>query len=130
MPQTLTLALFGEAETGLMRQGVLCETLPQLIDIFGHPPASSQGLVLAIQALLYGRRLIYFRVKEEGFSSEDYFEGIEQLEKSEWASKVAAYGIPGVGDSAIIHAIIPICAIYHSILITSQADLQDYLTSS
>ena len=130
MLKPLTLALFGEAEQGSLHQGVLCSTLPQLIDIFGHPPPSSQGLILAIQALLYGSQLIYFRVREEGFSSEDYFEGIEQIEKSEWAPKVHAFAIPGVGDGEIIHAIIPLCNTYHSILITTQADLHDYLTST
>ncbi len=129
MSNLLTIALFGEAERGRLHEGVFCETLPQLIDIFGQPPPSSQGLILAIQSLLYGRQLIYFRVREEGFSSEDYFEGIDQIEKSEWASRVSAFAIPGVGDSTIIHAIIPLCAIYHSILITTQADLHDYLTS-
>lgn len=129
MLKPLTLALFGEAEKGSLHQGVFCSTLPQLIDIFGNPPPSTQGLILAIQALLYGSQLIYFRVREEGFSSEDYFEGIEQIGKSEWAPKVHAFGVPGVGDGAIIHAIIPLCVIYHSILITTQADLHDYLTS-
>lgn len=127
MSNALTVVLFGEAEKGYLHRGVLCRTLPQLIDIFGHPPPSSQGLVLAIQSLLYGRDLIYFRVRQEGYSCEDYFKAIEQIGSPQWPSKIAAFAIPGVGDSEIIQALMPLCVVHHSILITTQADLYDYL---
>lgn len=129
MSNVLTLALFGEAEKGTLHGGVHCRTLPQLIDIYGHPPPSSQGLVLAIQSLLYGRELIYFRVREEGYSLEDYFEAIKHLEKSDWVSKIAAFAIPGVGDEGVFRAILPLCNTHHSLIITTQSDLYDYLTS-
>lgn len=129
MTKILTLALFGEAEKGKLCQGILCQTLPQLIDIFGHPPPSSQGITIAIQTLLYGSQLIYFRVREEGYSHDDYLTGIREIGQSDWISKIAAFAIPGVGDEQIISAIMPLCAVHHSLLITSQADLYDYLTS-
>jgi len=128
MTKTLTLVLFGEAEKGHLHRGILCQTLPELIDIFGHPPPASRGLVFAIQSLLYGQELIYFRVQEEGYSHEDYFRSIKQIDESEWASNIAAYVLPGVGDSEIIQALTPLCHTHHSLLITTQSDLYDYLT--
>lgn len=128
MPKTMTLALFGEAEKGHLHHGVLCQTLPQLIDIFGQPPPLSRGLIFAIQSLLYGQELIYFRVREEGYSAEDYFRAIKQIDESEWSSGITAYVLPGVGDAEIIQALLPLCHTHHSLLITTQSDLYDYLT--
>jgi hypothetical protein len=36
--------------------------------------------------------------------------------------------MPGVGDAEIIDATNPICSLYHSLLITTEKDLYDYLT--
>lgn len=126
----MTLVLFGEAEKGSLCKGVFCRTLDQLVDIYGNPPPSTKGLLLAIQSLLYGRELVYFRVREEGYSVEDYYEAIYQIEKADWENNIAAFGLPGVGDSEIITAITPLCRIHHSLIITTQSDFYDYLTST
>jgi hypothetical protein len=128
MEKAQTIALFGEAEKGEYRKAHFCQTVPQLLEDFGQPPPHSLGIYYAIQALLYQRSLIFFRVKEEGFSYQDYLLGLNFLQKNEIFSQLAAICLPGVGDAEIIEAISPVCALYHSILIMNEADLYDYLT--
>lgn len=123
-----TIALFGEAERGEFRVPAICQNVSQLMDLFGNPPLHSRGIDFAIQALLYHRRLLFFRVKEEGYSYEDYLLGLRLLERQTLVSDIDALCMPGVGDAEIMEAIVPICELYHSLLITSEADLYDYLT--
>jgi len=125
---TYTIALFGEAEKGEYRIPCFCESVQQLLEYFGNPPPDSQGIFFAVQALLFHRSLLFFRVREEGFSYQDYLQGLHHLEKKDVIPQLSAICLPGVGDAEIIEAITPICAIYHSILITNEADLYDYLT--
>lgn len=123
-----TVVLFGESEKGNFSQAYYCQNLPQLVECCGNPPPHSRGIYFAVQALLYGRSILFFRVKEEGFSWPDYFEGLHQLESQNLLSKVGAFCMPGVGNSAIVEAVIPICIVYHSIMIINEPDLYDYLT--
>lgn len=130
MESIYTMALFGEAEKGDYQTAYYMRSLPQLVDYLGNPPPNSQGLFYAVQALLYERQLIFFRVKEEGFSHQDYFSGLKLLQNQSILSEISAICLPGVGDANILEAITPICATYHSILITNEADLYDYLYHS
>ena|ERR1700722_345916 len=120
--------LFGEAEKGEFCTPLLCKSLPQLAETFGNPPEESLGILYAVQALMYERELIFFRVKEEGFSVQDYMRGIRILENKEAFQDLAAIFMPGVGDAEIIDATNPICSLYRSLLITTEKDLYDYLT--
>ena len=121
-----TIALFGEAERGQFRTPYLLKELPQLIDLLGNPPPDSHGLYFAIQALLFQRALIYFRVESEGFSEADYFIGLRYLEE---VKQLHALCLPGVGDPKILDASQGICQIHKSFLITTEQDFYDYLTS-
>jgi hypothetical protein len=127
--KTYTVALFGEAEKGDYRKPCLCRTVNQLLELFGNPPLHSRGIYYAIQALLFQRSLLFLRVREEGFSYEDYLQGLYLLQKQPYPSGIDALYLPGVGDREIIVAITPICEIYHSLLITNEADFYDYLTN-
>jgi hypothetical protein len=124
-----TIFLFGEAEKGDFCTPYLCKSLPHLADTFGNPPDESLGLMYAVQALMYDRTLIYYRVKEEGFSVQDYLRGIRLLENKEIFHGLTAICMPGVGDSEIIEATSPICSMHRSLLITSEKDLYDFLTA-
>ena len=124
-----TVALFGEAEKGEFRTAYFCQSLAQLADNLGHPPDESRGLHLAVQALLYRRQLIFFRVMEEGFSLQDYLLGLRFLQNNQFVSNLSAICLPGVGDSEIINATEPVCHIHDSLLITTESDLYDYLTT-
>jgi hypothetical protein len=126
--QIYTIALFGEAEKGNYKTPYHCRTLNQLIDFFGNPPEESRGLFFAIQALLYHRDLIFFRVKEEGFSLQDYMQGLKILEQTDPNEPVAAICLPGVGSGEIIEVSTSICQKLQSILITTESDFYDYLT--
>lgn len=129
MDTVYTIALFGEAERGKFRTAYYCENLAQLHEYFGNPPPQSKGLYYALQALLFNRNLIFFRVPEEGFSTQDYLTGLKLLEEQKLITHIDAFCTPGVGDQEIIEAILPVCTQYHGILITTEADFYDYLTS-
>ncbi len=123
------IALFGESEKGYFHKAYCCRSLEELSGCLGEPPSSEcQGLAFAVQALMYGRQVLFFRVKEEGFSREDYLKGLQLLKEQTYLSKIAAIGLPGVGSSEIIEATTPICSSHKSLLIMSERDLYDYLT--
>lgn len=124
------VALFGEAEKGNFKTPYHLQALPQLMDFLGNPPPESEGLFFAIQALLYNREIIFFRVEAEGFSYEDYFLGLKYLGNRERVVPVHALCLPGVGDAKILDASRHICEAHKSHLITTQKDLYDYLTST
>lgn len=123
-----TVALFGEAEKGEFGSAYLCETLPQLVDSFGNPPEESKGLHYAVQILMYQRELLFVRVKEEGYSFEDYLWGLRALTTQNLIQEITAICLPGVGNAEILDASVPLCQKYHSILLYNEADLYDYLT--
>ena len=123
-----TIALFGEAEKGQFQKPYLVREMPQLVDALGNPPKESQGLFFAIQALLYQRDLIFFRVEEEGYSLSDYLHGLKYLEDKEKIKTLNAICLPGVGEPAILNASQSVCELHNSLLITTQKDLYDYLT--
>ncbi len=122
--------LFGEAEKGQLCTPMNLNSLPAVMEQLGHPPEGSTGIDYAIQAVLYQRELVFFRVREEGFSVSDYLEGVKLLYNSGDKMNLAAICIPGVGDQCIIEAITPVCHRTKSILVLSEKDLYDYLTTS
>ncbi len=120
-----TMALFGEAERGQFKKAYVLRELPQLVDVFGNPPENSLGIHFAVQALLFQRELIYFRVEEEGYSVDDYYFGLKHLSS---VKKLHALCMPGIGEPEIMEVSQNICDKHSSVLITSQKDLYDYLT--
>ncbi len=124
-----TIALFGAAERGAFKTPHFFQTLPQLADHLGEPPAESEGLFFAIQALLHERSIIYFRVQEEGFSEADYHWGLRYLNETDQIPELSALCLPGLGDPAILELTQRICLLYNSLTLVSQRDLYDYLTS-
>lgn len=123
-----TVFLFGEAEKGDFCTPLLLKSLPQLAEVCGNPPPESLGIQYAVQALLYERELVFFRVKEEGFSLSDYMRGLKLLENPSLFHNLAAICMPGVGDEELIDASCTVCTIHKSFLITSEKDLYDFLT--
>ncbi|MEC7839191.1 MAG: hypothetical protein VX777_04030 [Chlamydiota bacterium] len=122
------IALFGEAEKGDFGTAYFFQSLSQVIDSLGNPPPESQGMLYAVQTLLYERDLLFFRVKEEGFSYQDYFYGLRLLEKQEGELNISAICLPGVGDREIIKVVTEICDLYKVCMITTEPDLYDLLT--
>ncbi len=124
------IALFSEAEKGRFNHPYLCNSLEQLSDTFGNPPAGSKGLYFAIQALLYQRDILFFRVEEEGFSASDYLAGIHYIRQFGPRLLPTAICLPGVGDPNILKETDRLCKKLSSFLIITPHDLFDYLTYS
>src|SRR5689334_20016091 len=97
-----TVFLFGEAEKGPYCSPLRCCSVSQLYDQLGNAPPQTEGISYALQALMLDLDLIYFRVQEEGYSTNDYMEGFHLLRKKEKPTTLTAIGIPGVGDSTIV----------------------------
>jgi len=123
------VALFGEAEKGSWERPYVVKELPDLVDVLGNPPPESEGLFFAVQALLFKRQLIYFRVQDEGLSKTDYILGLQFLRNRKKVKKIHALCLPGVGDRDILNVSSLICEMHKSPLITTQKDLFDYLTT-
>jgi hypothetical protein len=124
-----TIAIFGEAEKGQFKRPYTLREMTQLVDAFGNPPVESQGLFYAVQAILYQRELIFFRVEEEGFSTSDYLFGLNYLENLANVERLHALCLPGVGDAQIIKNSLLTCSKRKSLLVITPKDLYDYLTS-
>lgn len=124
-----TIALFGEAERGHFGQPHACASIEELADLLGNPPPDSHGIFMAIQALLSEYALLFFRVKEEGFSHKDYYKGLQILNEQANANlSVLALAVPGVGDAGLIEVSSSFCNHHDSILVITEGDLYDYLT--
>jgi hypothetical protein len=128
MTKAKVLALFGESERGEFDIPILCSNLQDLLKKLGNPPPDSFALHYAVQAIHYNHDLLFFRVREEGYSYQDYLGGLELLEHTDQELELQAICAPGVGDSHLIDAIFNVCAIHQSLLITSERDLYDYLS--
>ena len=124
-----TVALFGEAEKGEIGFPLFMKSLPHLNDILGHPPPESRGIFFAVQFLLYEQEVIFIRVKEEGFSTKDYLKGMKLLQNKKDFSQLTALCLPGVGDARILDATHPVTEAHEALIITTERDLYDYLTS-
>lgn len=124
-----TVALFGEAERGKIHSLLIIKSLTHLNEVLGNPPDESRGIFFAIQCLLYEHALIYVRVKEEGFSIQDYRKGMQQLLNKKEVSHLTAICLPGVGDAQIIDSATPVLKCHEALMITTEQDLYDYLTS-
>ncbi len=124
-----TVFLFGEAEKGELGIPLICRSVSQLLQTLGNPPEESQGIPYAIQALLYNQEIVFCRVKEEGYSLRDYRKGLSLIKAERLDCPVHAIFIPGVGNQAIIEATMDVCSLYKSMLVVTEKDLYDYLTS-
>lgn len=129
MMNTSTVVLFGESEKGIFHTAYHFSSLIQLVDSLGNPPPDTQGLYYATQVLMHEQDLLFFRVQEEGFSYEDYMEGLNWLHQSQTSQQqLAAFCAPGLGNEELVDSIIKLCNVYHSIYITNESDLFDYLS--
>ncbi len=124
-----TVFLFGEAEKGIYRTPIECATPLQLFEYLGNAPEESLGIAYGMQFLSYRYTLLYFRVSEEGFSVDEYLQGLHFLRKNPVQKSLAALCLPGVGNKTILEAATPLSHFYKTPLIVSEKDLYDYLTS-
>ena len=126
----LQIAFFGEAEKGKFHFPYFCTEVVDLYEKLGNPPEESLGLYYALQALLYHQKVLFFRVREEGFSKEDYFYGFKKLEDPSKTGTIQALFLPGVGDEEILSQASIILLMHKGLLLMQEKDLYDYLTFS
>ena len=124
-----SIALFGEAEKGMFNKAYFLKNLPELFDTLGQAPIESRGIELAVQALLIGKPILYYRVKEEGYSKNDYMQGLKELARKEKVGQIDAIFLPGVGDKEITDQTVPLCYLHKSVVITTEKDCYDYFTA-
>lgn len=125
----VVVALFGEAERGEIGKPLRMESVIHLNEQLGHPPEESYGIFFAVQFLLYGQEVLFFRVEEEGFSTADYLRGITHLRQKPLGKKLAAICLPGVGDKGILSATHPLIDRDDALMIITERDLYDYFTT-
>lgn len=128
---TSVIALFGEAERGALEKAYYCKNLRELFEYLGEPPDETHGLFFAIQTLLFGRQVIYFRVREEGISVPDYQFGLHLLRDMNPALiRMQALFLPGCGSSELLDEGLLLCKEQRSLLIVREVDFYDYMTES
>ncbi|NGX39137.1 MAG: hypothetical protein KR126chlam1_00458 [Chlamydiae bacterium] len=120
--------IFGESEKGELCTPTLFLTLAELAEKMGNPNPESKGINSAVQMLLSQYPIIFYRVREEGYSKEDYLRGVKLLYKESSSMNLSAICLPGVGDAEIINPLTPICKKNSLLMILSEEDLYDYLT--
>ncbi len=122
-----TIAIFGESKEGPLKTLLLLRSLPNIVEIIGNPTETGLGVHMAIQAMLFGREVLFYRIEEEGFQRENYAFGCKLLETHPRKDDLAAIALPGVGDSTILslaQKIIP----SGTILLLTEKDLYDFTT--
>lgn len=129
MEQTSIVALFGEAEKGDINTIYYCKSIEELYDTFGQPPGDTQGLFFAIQSLLYGKQLLYYRVHEEGLSVQEYLFGLHLLRsQTNHIPHIHALFLPNVGVKTVIEEGLLVCQQHHGLFLMQAADFYDYVT--
>ena len=123
------IVLFGESQKGSYKRPYFLYNLPELTDKLGHLTEETSGLKLAVQMLMNNKNIIYFRVEEEGFSSVDYQMGYKELAKKEKIGNLEAICLPGVGKAEILDGAQVLCYLYKCIIISTEKDFYDYLTT-
>ncbi|MEL7431913.1 MAG: hypothetical protein AAGI90_05210 [Chlamydiota bacterium] len=121
------IALFGAAEKGKLAYPYLCKELLDLFHILGSPPEDTRGLRLAMQTILRGGQVWYFRVEEEGFSERHYESGFRYLEKERAKAPIDALFLPGVSDYLLVESAKKVCRKRNCLLVFEEGDLFDYL---
>jgi len=122
------LFVFGQAQKGVFCRPTLCKNAHDLFINFGHPPSDTHGIFFALSAVLQQQMCIFFRVKEEGFSTPDYLLGLHIL-KSQWDHlRLHAIGLPGVGDNRLIEQTELFCHKKKTLLVMNEQDLFDFLS--
>jgi len=122
------IALFGSSEKGAFRSIIEIHTIDQLVEALGNPPEDSIAIALAVQTLMFRKKIFFIRVEDEGFSKEDYLFGLNLI-KIQSPENLLGICMPGVADEEVLHEAINLCKNYQSLFLTSEKDLYDYLTA-
>ncbi|MCI5051732.1 MAG: hypothetical protein MRY21_01185 [Simkaniaceae bacterium] len=123
------IALFGEAELGEFRRLIFLGSIQECCKRLGNPPSNTLGVGIAVQTLMFQRHVVYIRVNEEGYSDEDYFQGLELLKAQNSLPQLSAVCMPGVSNPLIIDEAMKVCKQERALFISLERDLYDMLTN-
>lgn len=121
--------IFGESVEGEFQRPFLIKSLPDLATIFGEPTKTGLGIHMAIQSLLFGHNIFFYRVSEEGNNKEQYLQGFKLFEREAFSSSLSAIALPGVGSLEILHAANILSELHKVLIITTEKDLYDLITN-
>jgi len=120
------VCLFGAAERGAIGAPLSLHSLEEVLNKLGEPPPLTEGIYSAVQLVLLGLPLIYFRVTEEGESVGDYKAGFKWLKTAPLS--IMAVALPGVADPRLMQSALSLCHPHHCPLLVSEKELYDYFT--
>jgi hypothetical protein len=123
-----TIAIFGESKEGPLHTFIHLRSLPHIVESFGNPTETGLGIHLAIQALLFQREVLFYRLEEEGFQKDTYELGCHLLEKHPKKEELTAIALPGVGDTLILSFAQKVAAPIGALLLITAKDLYDFTT--
>lgn len=122
------VVIFGEAQVGPYMRFSSCKDLAELMECFGEPPDNTMGLHYAVKALLSEKPCIFFRVTEEGYSVEEYYCGLQNLDKIPDHTFSAIF-IPGMSNQEFVNAALRYCHLHQHLLFMNPADFYDWMVS-
>lgn len=114
------IALFGQSQRGPRNALIFLPSLSEVYDSLGH---GEEAIQWAIALALLGRKLLFFRVTEEGLNKEEYLAGLNLL--SVYGRNLGALVLPGLSDLDIIGSARDVCKKQGGFLITQEKDFYD-----
>lgn len=125
---TLGIALFAQAQKGVFSRLITLHSLEKLHEVFGMPPENSKGMWYSIQFLMQNEMIYFYRVAEEGFSYNQYCQGLELLKHYHVQYPLKAICMPGVGSRELIDKATQFCKDRSIIFLCTAEDFYDYAT--
>lgn|SRR3989338_4363988 len=120
------ISIFGESEKGEYEKFYPIADLAEAFEILGSPPKETEALQFSLQILGASQPILFFRVKEEGFSFDSYAKGIELLKVNSGPFTIQALFMPGLSDPNLIEKAREACEKHQAVLLITDKDFQDY----
>ncbi len=124
-----SVLIFGEAKRGEFLKLFYINTLPELSTFLGEPTDEGIGIHMAIQSLLFHKKVLFIKVAEEGYSFDHYSLGFKEIEKKQ-ELLISAIALPGVGSSKIVKEATLLAKKKKAIILLTEKDLYDLMTQS
>lgn len=123
------IAIFGEAEIGSFKSLITLNSIPELTDKLGRPTKKGIGIHMAIQAILYDREILYYRIpNEEEPSCKEYLHGLNLLGRSTFINPLVAIALPAVNHRDILYRAKHLCHHCKILFLPNERDLYNFIS--